>query len=88
MVAYGLTPLTPLMVATGTKAVGNGEYVIVLASGLNLICNPNADGSFSSFGESPNEGASERCTIEGNIVTFKPLGQALSFFFVGKLPNG
>lgn len=90
MIAVGSSPLTPLQTAKSLLAVNDHEFVIVLADDSVLSCQPKADGSFGSWGTRPKgtDGPWEKCTVEGNIVTFRPGSQPLAFLLINRLPNG
>jgi hypothetical protein len=90
MIAFGSSPLAPLQTAKSLLKVSDTEFVIVLQDDEVLSCQPTADGSFGSWGTRPKgtDGPWEKCTVEGNIVTFRPSAKALSFLLINRLPNG
>ena len=85
MIAYGLTPLTPLKLASQLLAQDNGQYTVSLTNGEVLSCQP--DGSFQTRAAGTN-GAYELCTVNGGYLTFNPSGTPFTFAFVATIPNG
>lgn len=84
MIAYGLTPLTPLKAANQLLAQPNGQFTVSLMNGEVLSCQP--DGSLQTR-PAGTAGPWELCTVNGGYLTFNPAGTPFTFAFVASLPN-